>query len=176
MTHDLRPFCDTDDEDGRYNLTTPWVFNGWQYASDGRIGVREPCTFADTPFQVSAGDKKRPTIEYLFEQFPSCTQPWPAHDGEKVKRKCPVCKGEEDVTCNCPKCGKDHLGPCQNCEDGTVLVPKPLIIAGRKIAGEYCLKIQAWGDVLYCPDGQPDKSLAFVCGELQGLVHPLTQK
>jgi hypothetical protein len=53
------------------------------------------------------------------------------------------------------------------------LAPKPLTIAGRRIAGEYCLKIQALGEVRYCEAGKPDEPLAFVCGDAQGKVSPL---
>jgi hypothetical protein len=57
--------------------------------------------------------------------------------------------------------------------DGTQQGPRPLTVAGRKIAGRYCLKIQALGDVRFAEAGTGNEALAFVCGELQGKVMPL---
>jgi len=51
-----------------------------------------------------------------------------------------------------------------------------LTIAGRLIAGELCLKIEALGDVKYAKKGNADEALAFTCGELQGLVMPIREE
>lgn len=143
MTHDLTPFCSPDKTTyDHYVLDSPWIHNGWQYATDGRICVRQPT------LQPTIDDVHRPAVAHLFRNFPACLQPWPKHDGEVVE-------------VDCSRCG--------------MRAPKPITLAGRKIAGRYCVKIQALGDVQYGPVGEYNEPLSLVCGELQGLVHGLFQ-
>lgn len=165
---DLSPFCDPKD-DSRYSLSTPWIDDGWESATDGRVCVRQRTTQPATK-----DEKRRPQVDRIFENFPRCVEKWPKHDGKKARRPCLKCGGTGRVNCECPECENTHKATCSNCADGKEVVPRLLIIDGRMIAGEYCLKIQALGDVLYCPDGEP-YMLKFSCGELQGAVMPLSE-
>ncbi len=167
---DLKPFCGTKDF-ARYALTTPWHYSGWQYASDGTICVRVP---AIRP--IPSDEEDRPKAFTLFEQFPECTEPWPEHDGTEKEYPCSACGGLQSVECECPECGTPHNASCKDCVNGTELRPKSLTIAGRRIVGKYCLKIQALGTVLFCSDGEAEEPVAFQCGELEGLVNPRKKK
>ena len=173
-TRDLTSFCSPDKTTtGHCTLTSPWIYNGWQYATDGRICVRQPTL--QVAYPPTDDDMKRPAAFHLFSDFPkNCSRPWPKHDGGTVDVNCPTCNGSGREDCNCPTCGTDHSRPCLDCAYGKVPVPKVQTIAGRKIAGTYCLKIQALGDVLYGPDDDWDEPLAFASGDLQGLINGMT--
>ena len=171
MSFDLSPFCESESEEsGRYSLKSPWIEDGWQYATDSRIGVRQPT--ADSP---ANDDTKHPEAAWLFENFPRCTDKWPHHDGTTVSQQCPTCTGTMKTGCECPDCEHVHQASCPCCVDGTVPGPRLLVIGGRMIAGKYCLKIHALGNVLYCPDGKPGDHLAFSVGDLQGIVAALRE-
>jgi hypothetical protein len=77
---DIRWFCDPDsDNESRYALGKPWVRGGYQYATNGRIAVRQPTSEPDTD-----DGKRRPNKTILEILKPSsCTEPWPTF---RIKR------------------------------------------------------------------------------------------
>ena len=83
---DLSPFCDSKD-DSRYSLGTPWIDDGWQYATDSRVCVRQPTTK-----RPPDDGQRRPKVDSLFANFPRCVEKWPAHDGVKARRPCQKCE------------------------------------------------------------------------------------
>jgi len=165
-TDRLQAFCDTKWVSGdKFDLRVPWVANGWLYAADGRIAIREPTEEADTD-----DDRKRPKrIADMFENFPRCMNSWPHHDGAKKMPECATCGGSGTVPCVCEMCCHPHTRECPRCRG----VLKPLVIARRLIAGTYCQAIEALGNVYYSKRGKPEEALSFCCGELQGKVMPL---
>lgn len=70
---DLTPFCTTAVDHRSYDLSTPFVRDGWLYATDGSIAVRVPATG-----QPDSGGK-RPRVEKLFKgvDFRRCVVPMP---------------------------------------------------------------------------------------------------
>ena len=167
----LLPFCEAEaEESGRYSLKSPWIHDGWEYATDSRVCVRQPTTK-----RPPDDGQRRPDVDTLFENFPECVEKWPVHDGVKAKRPCRKCRGTGRTTCECPVCEDMHKATCPHCVDGQEVAFRLLHIGGRMIAGEYCLKIESLGEVLHGPDGPPGEPLAFICGELQGKVNSLRE-
>lgn len=140
---DLSPFCHIGS--CRFDIDRPWVKADWEYATDGTICVRRPTILTSKP----AG-RKVPDAACLFNDFPDCTKKWPPATQSAFRVRCPECN-----------------------EDASVLAPRQ--IAGRNILGYYVkLVVDVLGKgVRYCPDGKPEESIAFTCGRVQGLLHPL---
>ena len=95
---DLGPFCKLhyDYTRQRFDMTTPFVFRGWRYATDGKILVRVPCRAKDTD------DNPRPTkyVEKICEPIAKAKK-W-----YKLKRypACKECKGKgesDGIDCDC---------------------------------------------------------------------------
>ena len=148
---DISWFCDTD-PDCRYALTTPWVKGGYEYATNGRIAVRQPA-----PGQPDVDDgKKRPKNmdknPYLFGKPASCTEPWPDPHGLYVK---PI---SDDYPLRDPVWG---------------IVAADTVIAGRLIAGCYVLLISLLGKVQYDPSGGKEDPLRFAAEGIEGTVMPM---
>jgi len=99
---DIANFCA--DEDGRFPLSKPWVKDGWRYATDARITVREPTTEPNT-------ENRTETIEPLFGLALSraardVLAVVPTHDGKAKTTKEPACMLVENPTKEtCPKVG-----------------------------------------------------------------------
>ena len=142
---DISWFCDSD-SDCRYALTAPWVNGGWEYATNGRIAVRQPA-----PGQPDVDDGKKRPINLDRDIFPpaSCTETWPEPHGFQVK-------GIEDE----PQFG---------------IVAADMDIAGRLIAGCYVLLISLLGKVQYDPSGKPEDPLRFSAEGLEGTVMPMAR-
>lgn len=173
MPIDLSVFCDpTTGATTRYDLATPWVFDGWRYATEGKILVREPA-----PGEPSAGDirafgsneGKRPRAHEFFDTFPpdGFIQDWPAV--EYGEEPCEACGGKEK--CRCSRCGAQH--ECQEC-NGRGRELKDTMIAGRLFAGWAVARIGLLDRVKFRTAGRPDEALAFIAdGGRQGLVMPI---
>lgn len=141
---DLSWFCDTD-TDSRYALDKPWFKDGFQYATNGRIAVRQK---ADGEPHTDDG-KTRPRV--VCDLFPeaSCTEQWPTPSGVNA---CPI----EDSS---------DFG----------IVAANIEIAGRLIAGCYILLVSLLGDVKYDPSGTPDDPLRFAADGIEGTVMPMAR-
>jgi len=61
------PFCDLNST--RYDLSIPFIYNGWKYATDGRVAVR---VRTEKPNDPVSDNRKLPTaqIEQIFNSFP----------------------------------------------------------------------------------------------------------
>lgn len=188
----LIDFCDA--ESARPLVNAPFVYRNWQYATDCKIVVRRPTSGGDTRFDpIDLSRDLRRSAEAAFDGFPACDQPFPAHDGTTREVKCQRCVGgkkmvecgkcdgdggwtceECDAEHECEECdGKGRVPSAENCEQcgGTEVVhaPAPQRICGLTIAGQYVEQIAALGEVRCAPQGERQR-LAFVCGDLQGLV------
>lgn len=107
------------DEDGRYTLTEPWIRQGFIYATDGRIAVRQPITQPDTTdygspanagqmFDDSKLTGKAITLPDIGpEPSAICTD----CKGRKPK-KCGTCHGSGE--CACSVCDSQHT--CGSCD------------------------------------------------------------
>jgi hypothetical protein len=144
---DLTRFCVRPDDpcSSRYRtvMLKPWVFDDWQYATDGRILVRQPSSARSV-----RSETKYPRAPQYFADFPECRKRWP--------RKQVVSR-----VVFCLSCGNQAWAYL------------PIKIAGRKICGEYVLAIRTLGSVRYCADGGINDAIAFVCGDVQGVVNPI---
>ena len=87
---DLNVFCDPSSEPtARYDLSTPWVYDGWRYATDDRICVRELAPGEpSSPDARASGSNvgKRPRAHELFAKFPKkgFTRDWPTGGEETM--------------------------------------------------------------------------------------------
>lgn len=112
----------TDDQDGRYTLTKPWIRNGFVYATDGRILVRQATKQADT-----TDDKPPGGAEHMFDESKPRGKSIPLPDigmelgdrlvcekckGKNSSKTCSECNGEGSHVC--PTCS--HAKPCRACE------------------------------------------------------------
>ena len=147
---DISWFCDT--EDSRYALTTPWVKDGWQYATNGHIAVRQPA-----PEQPNTDDVKKRPKHIAKDLFPpaSCTEPWPVPTGLKTE----------------PLADDDSLH-----DPRWAISAANTEIAGRLIAGCYVLLISLLGNVRYDPRGKPHDPLRFSADGIEGTVMPLESR
>lgn len=96
MAIDLKVFCDPDSQ--RYDLSTPYVQNGWKYATDTRVAVRVEAR--GEPDTVS--ERKLPTASVLNWMTPAqiADATWhklPEIPPEK-KEKCEDCEGHGHYT------------------------------------------------------------------------------
>lgn len=156
----LLAFCA--EECTRYSIDAPWVADGWRYATNGTVIVRVPTTEPDTD-----DGQRRPDGGLWFRDLPVCSEPWPEHGGEMKHPDCATCKGTGRTRCECPVCFNSHWRRCSVC--GGELAP--LIVAGKRLAGDLCLIIQALpDDVKYALTGNAEDTVAFTSGDLQGVV------
>lgn len=146
---DLSAFCDQPGNPSvvgrhRYSIESPWVCDGWEYATDCRIVVRQPSSQPDTD------DRSLPSASTMFNRFPRCKKRWPLQT--------------EWFQARCEGCGI------------VTRAPAPMWIAGRKLAGYYCVAIANLQEVRFSAKRGRDEFLAFVSGSLQGLVMPLSEE
>lgn len=119
---DLSPFCGASDHKGRYDLSSPFVFDGWEYATDGAILVR-----VSTKKRNGDQQRKVPPAHEMFACFPKAGfAPWPAYQPLTRDGDCYVCNGKGRIaTQTCEFCeglcsfrvGK-KVKPCPVCGGG----------------------------------------------------------
>ena len=139
---DITRFCaEVEPPRHRYPITTPWVKDGWRYATDQRITVRE---------MTSAPDDRPgyPDCEALFVAHPGGYRlkkfaEVPTHDGTGTKWREPACEQVlEPTTKDCK-----HVGSCEATWEGecTNLVrgvrPGSRAIQGYMFGGPYLVLI-----------------------------------
>ena len=139
---DLQPFCMNETAySGRYDMSKPWGYGPWHYATDGRLIVRVPGGLANKPYNA-------PTAAHLFRDFNAvlCNEELPQWDGTNYEHR-------ED--CNNPQChdGKISGGKnqCETCEGrGWCLewMSTTVVIHGFNFRGTYLQKIHALPGVL----------------------------
>ena len=75
---DLHPYCLTDPNMKRYDISMPWIQGGWQYATDGVIALRQKADGQPDTLQSDVSPRLRDWIpERYFSKPASCTEPWP---------------------------------------------------------------------------------------------------
>lgn len=168
---DLQPFCSVDE--CRMAICTPWAFNGWKYATDGRIAVRVPTTDPDD----SNKPYKRPDASALFKGFNVEgleSFEIPTLDGVMEKR-CSSCNGNGYSTCDH---GHDH--ECEDCDKSGILEEWPKKeIGGRLFSERFLSKMAALPGLKFYPttaewlDGNPAKPALFTFDNGQGLLMPI---
>jgi hypothetical protein len=170
---DLFPFCG--DDEG-WSLGAPWPMGEWMVATNQDILVRQKCAGGEDDVEVAGLTLPYDHVVSLFDaRYPRPSDPgawtqWPRHDGATIIVKCGSCGGAGYVW------GSDDERVCPTCSgSGLEQTPKPLVIAGRIIAGKYCRKIEDIGQVEFFDDGDhPERALMFRMGEtVQGMVEGL---
>lgn len=187
---DLQRFCDT--EPSQYTIQSPWVFNGWRYATDGIIGVRFPAPGeADTPagtltVELKIQERRFPRGYIVFEDFPQCAdrlihrvdrrpscddclgtgwRPQECRDCEGVGHDCPDGVTPEGGPTPCPRCngkGKVFDGNGDRCR----------FCAGRKMVYEnqYIGNREIAGKYLSILADLPDLRIHLAGDERSGLA------
>lgn len=124
-TIDLEAFCC---ETSRYSLLHPFVQDGWQYATDGRIMVAVP---AEGEPDSAEPDKRYPKgmASYLIEPTDAEFVPWPESG------YCYACDGNGVANLPCEACGHEREVSCE-CRS-----VDPLEICGRRVSRYYAQKI-----------------------------------
>lgn len=115
---DLAPFCARYDDS--HFPQNPFVFNGYKYATDGRICVRIPATG-----ERDSADVVREAVESVADVEGEFL-PWPASDPVQSMQDCEACRargfigGEDCKACDgtgtieCKHCGNDS--ECEDCD------------------------------------------------------------
>lgn len=179
---------------GHLKIITPFVTNGWLYATDGRIIVRTPSTDPNTEGRLpDAGgvyyygefDKEPtpiPSVNYPTEKVvcPEC-------DGVLgIERKCKECGGNREIDCrecdramDCPECyGTGTVEGCGKCEgDGLVWpTPEPIEVApDYGLSNRYLALLLQHGAKLYLPMGLNHRPAKFTVGaDIEGRLMPMT--
>jgi hypothetical protein len=103
----MRAFCAK--EPARYDMKTPWVLNGYKYATNGRAAARHK---ADEPNSPPTSEGSRPPCGTLFVVTPQTrfvlTEP------EKMPpapKRCGWCEGTGGRECNL-----GHFHDCESCD------------------------------------------------------------
>lgn len=101
----LTVFCDPDN--GRYSLEKPFVWDGFEYATDGRIAVRRPTNEPDTDL-TQRRVPSRDAVSSVFDPIPTdlTFEPIPPRD---LDGECDCDLGT--IRCEC--C--EHETPCSGC-------------------------------------------------------------
>lgn len=94
-------------ETSRYAIAQPWVHNGFAYATNGRILVRQPTKRSSRPFRYA----RVPSAWHLFDDSKPTGKPIPlpnigpeqndvmvCENCKGRKRKCSACDGEGSIT------------------------------------------------------------------------------
>ena len=105
---DLKIFCAT--EATRYSLETPFVIDGYEYFSDGRICIKRKTDNPDTT-------DKSPDFEEGFKQSQGIVlpSPIPITEPDCSGERCDLCLGTGREHVRCRKC--DGFG-CHDCDCG----------------------------------------------------------
>lgn len=167
---DLQPFCSVDET--RASLMTPWVFNGWQYATDGRICIRIKTDEMDD----SNEPYKRPDVSMLFADFNvEGLEPFeiPTLDGV-ILHECEDCDGTGEQTCD-----MGHKHECPECDDGTFEEWPKKEIGGHLFSERFLSKMTALPGLKFFPsvttwdEGKPAHPAFFTFDNGQGLLMPI---
>jgi len=172
MEIDLQPFCSVDDY--RPGLMTPWAFNGWKYATDGRMAVRVPTDEPDD----SNEPHKRPNAAAIFQGFDVTglvSFAIPKLKGVHEK-KCPSCNGYGHSTCD-----HGHQHECTDCDETGVIEEWPKAdIGGNDFSERYLSKIVNLPGLLFFAQSANMEALKpafFAFGKNgQGILMPIRKE
>ncbi len=168
---DIRDFCSVDET--RMAICTPFAFNGWKYATDGRIAVRVPTDEPDD----SNKPYKRPDASALFKDFNVTgleAFEIPSLQGvEKIR--CYSCDGSGEQTCDM---GHDH--ECPECDgDGHYEKWPTKEVGGIQFSERFLSKMAALPGLKFYPTvatwtkDVPAHPAYFTFDNGQGLVMPM---
>jgi hypothetical protein len=147
---DLQPFCETYPHmNHRHTLSSPWVMDGWRWATDGRILVRVP----DEGEPEGAIEPSRPPVKQLVPDMREHPRkPWPT-DGEidYIPTQCPCINGQ--------RFDEDEV--CPFCEDTFTIFRECRVVGNHKVAMKYEKLITALPGVLYVEGIAPNAPLRF---------------
>ena len=179
-TIDLSIFC----EPQQPRLATPWVVDGWLYATNCCIAARVPTTEANSP---SLERGKRPDLPVLFRVFVATVSEWQAFPHvEQCKRcngkgtafgRCSYCKGTGEHECECghshecPDCGGEGEldQPC-DCVHSSV---DPIQLGAAWIKRRFAQLICRLPEPEYLPQPQALERVLFRFAGGQGIVMPI---
>lgn len=156
---DLKPFCCTtsDEVASRYDVTEPFVQDGYEYAVDGRIAVRRPTQ------QPNTVNRKLPIAKYVFGSHPDVANWRPIPERELDG----VCgEGCQSGTCKCASCGQSVA--CVRCLGTGAEVAW---IGALQVAIAYDEKVRSIPDVYISDEGD---TLLFRSGDIEGVLMPLS--
>ena len=164
---DITKFCAKVEPAGRYPITAPWVKDGWRYATDARITVREPTNAPNDRLGY-------PDCEALFAKFRKDdieTLPLvPPLDGKVTEWAEPACALAYDPVKGCKlygKCPATNDGECTNIIKGTT--PKTQHFASYRWDGRYIELIhKELSGARYALD--MGGFMHFYCGDVEGVL------
>lgn len=159
-----------------YNVSTPWISDGWVYATDGRIAIRTATDLvdADTVETLRALDEKpgpRPRVADIDRVF--------RLDHEIREESTPI---PDSVTekATCDECGGNgicHGSECDECDGAGWVIPmKPVeVVPGYFLAQRYLELMRRHGARLWVPV-KPRTPLQSVFRGLafEGALMPMT--
>lgn len=138
---DWLAFCEKEGS-SRLDMSTPFVLNGWRYATDARVAIRIPCGEPNT----EAKEKRFPPIEQLFANFPEDGfEPWPEVDVFNAMGDCPECDCGLVNSVECRKCLGRGFTVCNEC--GTEDDCKPC--KGEGYVGDDCGNCNGKGELVW---------------------------
>lgn len=171
---DLQDFCSVDET--RMSICTPFVFNGWKYATDGRICVRIQTNEPDD----SNEPYKRPDASALFKGFNVDgleSFEIPKLDGVKII-ECERCGGTGEQTCD-----MGHNHECPNCDgDGHYEEWPKHEIAKFIFSEQFLSKMALLSGIKFYPTAanwdkdKIAKPALFTFGNGQGLLMPIRKE
>ena len=161
MGTDLTRFCALNRE-GRYDLTAPWVWRGYRYATDARICVR-----VAAPGEPDTEDRAIPDVDDFYANWTEPAEPLPAMTGIEVTLAedcdcawvtCWECQGRVCDGCGCGKRPARECPTCHGAGEYDVTFPAPQPVGPAWMAGKYAALLHTLpGPVLFAfkPVGSP---------------------
>lgn len=167
---DITKFCAV--EDARYLISKPWIKDGWRYATDGRIAVREPTDEPDSMWRIYD------EAVALFAgrcDVPGDAPAVPTHDGKGKDWEEPACCVSEYPPKSCKQWGDCPASPggggeCTNTMTGRTL--GPMRFGGQKWQGNYIDLInKELPGARYTVNAKG--YMVFRAGDVEGLLAPM---
>ena len=132
---DITKFCA--EEDGRYPISKPWIHDGWKYATDGRIIVRQWTDEPDSDHETY--DEIKAFFDGPLTDARQDAEVIPTHDGSGTDQYDPACmldgRAVEEACSKWGKCVAQNDGECKNLKTWRLL--DNIKFAGMLWGGRY---------------------------------------
>jgi len=162
---EFHSFCASEDERGRYDITSPFIHQQKQYATNGRIAIRRPALGMPNSKREFLPESLFKSIRDMFVQHKSKVA-FVDIGSQDQRETCSYCYGrgrqtetcsqcDGDGSCQCITCDHIHecgmcsgngdtftMDPCNTCKGSGILVfHSDQYIGNRYFRGEYLSKI-----------------------------------
>lgn len=160
---DLSKFCDPHSEGTIFDMTKPFRFGNWLYATNSRLIVRVPDAGPDD------GHRLQEQAAGKFWRIARPLHPWPGVEGEVPGvEACPDCADADgDLDGFDPEYETTH---CKTCGGDTIVPGVDKMVGAHRIKGELDRKIRELPNVRYEEGSEVPAGVRFVFDGGEGRV------